>query len=437
MLIELANSQIAGDAAKASIEKAEQSKAETPVAVKDNEITNDDATETQVASKDDESTDNETPAETPASSHDNETTDDETSAASDDETSSASDDESPADSKDDEATEDEEDEDDTSSDSEIDIIKKTVLEEVDILIFSNNKKIAKASLQLSTIIESTTTLSDIGSDIDSYEVAHRGIVLRDVNIFDETIASKVFNNATNSTTIIPYRFLRSDITCNKDNFLGYSCSAFFKSGPADTDFSTTLYFTFGFCNSKFNSSQMRNFESSVELLIKNHKQVLAEKIRQSQVSAQEYSSYSKLYEDAVSKKNFASQIPEVQEQYDAKTKECEGIKTTYDTATSEYEKKKAVYDENLVQINNYNNEINTLTSNKKSLESAQIARATDTSSYEDKEKNAEEIKKQIIELMGIIKSYIDPNFFSSVNNDCFDSNKNFKTECTTLLNRIQ
>lgn len=308
------------------------------------------------------------------------------------------------------------------------------LEFVDTQFFAGDVKFASGKIDLKNMADSIKTLADIGSDLDKYDIPHRGVVLNNVVIKNADISSNILLKVNESSYIIPYRYLRSNLDCIADPFLGYACTTFFKRGADATDYSSNLTFSFGSCQTGLDFEQVRNVETVVELLTTSHKNMLASKIQAADEAAQQYDYYNQLYDDAVSKKNFAEEIPQMKLKLTAKNNECDQKEAEFNQAKSAYDNEKNKFESNLDRIGQLNNQISTFTAQKAALENEQIQKKNSAKTYEDRVAEASALKAEIQRGINVILADIDPNFFNQIN--CV-TDSGINQACIDILNRIR
>jgi hypothetical protein len=270
----------------------------------------------------------------------------------------------------------------------------------------------------------------INSPDTEYSPALRGILFENFAIIDESVKN-ILVSITDTRSIIPYRYLKTDFQCTTDPFLGHSCVTFFKKGNNEGDFQCQIAFTFGYCNEGLNENVLKSIESSVEILVQAHKDLLATTLRKVQESAEGFAYFNKLYDDAVNKLDKTAEIATLQIKADSKESECTDLQKQYDTVKATYENESATFDENKSKINELESEIQSLSFKKQALETEQIDRNDDKTTHEQRVKNMETYDKNIDAALQLILKSVDPNFFDGV--DCF-KNGAFDSNCTKKLN---
>lgn len=323
---------------------------------------------------------------------------------------------------------------DTSIQEAEDNKQPTVLDTVQVFLFANGIKVAKGIIELKQMIDSISTLSKLGTDLDQYAIAHRGVFLTNVVVYSKQDADIIIQKVTEKISIIPYRYIKTDLDCSSDPFLGYSCLTFFKKGSKTEDYGVNLAFTFGYCQEGMDITQVKNIETTIELLTTSNKAMLAEKIKSADDAAQQYVYYNKLYDDAVSKRDFASQIPGLQKQLDDKNVECGNLQKTYTAAQSNYENELQTYNDNKAQITTLTNDINSLTAKKSALETEQISRNNSKVTFETRTQHAKELAEDISAAFQLLVKTIDPQMFNG--NECFDGEK-ISQDCLDILNQLK
>jgi hypothetical protein len=308
------------------------------------------------------------------------------------------------------------------------------LDVIDTQFFAGEVKFASGKIALKQMADSIKLLADIGSDLDKYDIPHRGVIVTNVDIKNQEVASNILLKVNDSTFIIPYRYLRSNLDCIADPFLGYACSSFFKKGADSSDYTTNITFSFGACQAGLDFEQVRNIETVVELLTTSHKNMLASKIQAADEAAQQYDYYNKLYDDAVSKKNFAEQIPEMKTKLQSKNSECDQKEAEYNQAKANYDAEKAKFESNLDKIGQLNNQISTFTAQKAALENEQIQKKNSAKTYEDRVAEAQSLRAEIQRGINVIINDVDPNFFNGVN--CV-TDAGINQFCIDLLNKVR
>lgn len=300
--------------------------------------------------------------------------------------------------------------------------------------FASSLKFASGRISIKEMGLSIPKLADLGTDLEQYDKAHRGILIENVIIKDQNTASNILTKISDTSYMIPFRYLRGQLDCIADTFLGYQCTTFFKKGADASDYSSNITFSFGCCQSGLDFEQVRNYETVVELLTMSHKNMLLSKIDDADQAAQKYDYYNKLYDDAVSKKNFALQVPEMKNKLSAKNNECDQKEKEYDDSKASYDAEKAKFDSNLDKIGQLNNQIATFTAQKAALENEQIQRRNTAKSFEDRQAEAQSLRAEIQRGINILLNDVDPNIFNGVN--CV-SDTGINQACIDILNRIR
>jgi hypothetical protein len=304
---------------------------------------------------------------------------------------------------------------------------------VNVVLFSESLKVAKATINMKGLISSLRTLVKSGTDLERYDIGQRGVLLTNVEFKTTDETSKlIFENIDASNWIIPYRFIRSSLDCSNDAFLGLSCTTYFKRGSKTEDFGTTLAFTFGI-QAGLSEVMVRNVETVIELLTKAHKEMLSDKIKATDEAAKEFTYYNKLYSDAVDKRDFAAQIPELNRQLAAKNSELLNKENVFKNSKIDFETEQAAFDATRARLAVLTNEINSLTQRKTSLETEQATRNSAKRSFEERQALANDKKLDITEAIQVMLSAVDPNILNGLN--CFNGN-DFNNECLNALNRI-
>lgn len=321
-----------------------------------------------------------------------------------------------------------------SNNANVDTINEPLapeLEELETTIFSNGKKVGKGLLQLKSMKDSIASLAQAGTDLDKYSISHRGVVFKNFVSLDEESANFMLR-INDEFTICPYRYLRTDFECVSDTFLGFSCGTVCKKGKNDDDFLSEIHFTFGYCCTGLEESQLMAVESTVELLINAHKEILSEKIRKAEDAITNFQQYNELHTQSVNNQNEASKIPELEAKYSEKQAECDIREKDFETAKADYENEQAIVNKNKDEINVLNSEVRSLSARKQALEQEQIQVRSQTLSHESRVNRMKEFEEDIEAAFQVVRQTIDPNFFDGRN--CF-VNGNVDQFCLDRLNR--
>jgi len=306
---------------------------------------------------------------------------------------------------------------------------------VTVYIFSNGKKIAYGTLNVKGMEESIENIQAIGTDLDQYEVAHRGIIFDDMTILYEE-ADKIVSVDPNDSDFytISYQYLPNEWDKVDDPFLGFALQGKFSKGDSADAYSTELSFTFGHCDDDFNSSSLDQVKALFEVLIAAHKDMIKDKQGAAKDSCASYTTYSALYDEAVTKRDFAEEIPTLESKLDNKNNECDQKQRDYDSAKADLDNEQAIVNANKQKINVLSNEITQLNSEKSALDKEQIDRNNKNITHEARIANANSYKNTVKNAIKQILA-VDPNFFDG--RTCFnESTGAFDSFCINRLNAI-
>ena len=306
------------------------------------------------------------------------------------------------------------------------------LEYITTQIFSGDNKIATCDIQIKRLSDSIRNLADLGTDLDTYVLEHRGIICQNLVPSNSLEVPQIFLRIDDSTNIIPYRFLRSSLDCIEDPFLGYACNAFFKKGPSEDDFNTILSFSFGNCQKGVDLEQVRNFETIMEVLITSHKNTLEYKIRNADSCAGKYEYYQNLYDSTINAKDLNTQIPALKKKLDEKNAECANKERELNDARAAYDNEKAKFDANTEKITALNNNISSLTAQKQAYEVEQVQRMNAARTFETRQAEVNAQRESLCRLVNTIVTDIDPNFFEG--RTCCNNDNGFDDFCIQKLN---
>jgi hypothetical protein len=317
--------------------------------------------------------------------------------------------------------------------------KNKKLESAKAYIFSNGIKVGKGIIDIKQMSGSITRIKPMGTDLEEYEAAHRGIIIRNIEIINEEvnkIVVKQDGKADEQLYIIPYRFLSQKFECEEDSFFGFYCTGLFRIGSEDDDFKSELALTFGHCAAGMNRQELNSLQSIIQLLTTAHKEILTDKVISTQKAAEEYNYYSDLFESFSTKnehKDSTEVISELDKKIDVKNVECEALKKEYDTSKKEYENHENIVFEDKEKLGVLNSELEQLQDKKAAYEKTQIDRRNASKSSLDRQKKADELKQVIIQALHSIKNNVDPDFFDR---DCLNEKGDFDPVCLERLNKI-
>jgi len=313
------------------------------------------------------------------------------------------------------------------------------LESAKAYVFSNGIKVGKGIIDIKQMSESIARIKPMGTDLLEYETAHRGIIIKNIEIINEEvneIVVKQDGKENEQIYIIPYRFLSQKFECEEDSFFGYYCTGLFRTGSEDEDFKSDIALTFGHCAPGMNRQELNSLQSIIEILTTAHKEILSNKVVSTQKAAEEYNYYSDLFESFSTKnehKESSEVISELDKKIDAKNVECESLKKEYEAAKKDYENHENVVLENKEKLGILNSELEQLLDKKAAYEKTQIDRRNASKNAVDRQKKADELKQVIIDALNSIKNNVDPSFFGR---DCLNEKGEFDPVCLDRLNKI-
>ena len=306
-------------------------------------------------------------------------------------------------------------------------------------------KVAKnCKINIKETLRSLKTLdNDVERDLEVHILYHKGIVLNDCEILNKEKADLILQRWDENTHIIQYRYLSSSFDAEYDDFMGHNISVLFKTGPDANSYGCGLSLTFGrceFCNREedkglepMNTPTNNSLSDVFEILCKSHKALLEAKINAAETAAKEYATYNALYKEAISKKSFAEQIPELESKISEKKAECSNHEKNLQTARAALDGERQNHSKNSDEINKCSNEINSLNSQRQALEQEQVNRRNAATGHAAREKELNDAKATIQNVINVIKEII-PHIFEGIN--CFNAEGELTQQCIDIVNRI-
>lgn len=292
-----------------------------------------------------------------------------------------------------------------------------------------SKKFANCDLSYGLMSKSIGEIQSVGTDIDKYELAHRGIVLKDCKIKIRDIAEKIIQrlDANGSDYIIPYRYIRSNFEYEGDKFLGHALTSYYKSGEDISDFGCDIALCFGNCKSacgrggdfgtryRVDETLVKNVRSAILVLADEHKRFLLDIISRATEAAQHYDTYNTLYHATLSETNFAKQADKLQAELDEKKIECERLESAFDSASNACDSQQEELNANNAEIIRLQGLLTELNAERDALEDEQINLTNLNRDNESRHKSQEECSEVIIAACKSLE-LIDPMIFDG--EDC-------------------
>lgn len=251
-------------------------------------------------------------------------------------------------------------------------------------LYSNGDFLGKGSIDFSQINDAKNHLFKLDIDLETYDPVYRGLIIS----FTSQAQGKedVFSNlleSSGTTTYIPYRYMSIPV-CTVDPFLGISCLFNFQRGNNSvSDFTTQIALSYGNCETGITKDNMDFINSAIKILLINHKDLLSAKIDNANKAAESFAFNTKFYNDVVSKMTQAQQLDAVTTQLTSKTKECNEIQTVLSDSGIKLNKAESTYNNLKPVIDQNKKDIDSLSSEKKAMETQQAEKQDKTKNYEN------------------------------------------------------
>ena len=330
---------------------------------------------------------------------------------------------------------------------ENDIVNEDAITKTRVVIVANEAgksvKVAKnCRINIKETLRSLKTLdNDVEKDLEVHILYHKGIVLNKCEILNKEKADLIFLRIDEDTHIIQYRFLSSVFSPEEDSFLGHSISVLFKTGQDNSSFGCELSLTFGNCNfcskadenvlEPMNSSTNSSLASVFKVLTKANKALLEAKLNAAEAAAKQYSTYNTLYKEAISKKSFAEQIPELEAKISAKKAECTNYDKNLQSDRSNLDNQRQIYAQNADVITKCDNDIVSFNAQRKQLETEQVNRRNAATGHAATEKDFNAAKSNIQNIVKMVSDLV-PGIFDGIN--CFNADGEITQQCIDIIN---
>jgi len=302
-----------------------------------------------------------------------------------------------------------------------------------VFIFSKGVKVGRAMIDIKAMNEAITKLLPVGTDLEEYDVAQMGIVLKELEVIHEDI-NIIASRQSELVHIIPYRHLSLKLDCEEDNFFGTYCTVNFQKGGSDGDYKSDLALTFGHCAKQMTLENVDKLELIIETLMSHHKQVLADKTKSAEKAAEQYNYYTDLYDDSLKKRDMTKEIPSLQGKLDAKNIECHDFKKEHDATLKDFQNLIEIISKDTEQIQILKNEVMALSQQKEQFEREQVDMRRKKLTANSYATNVESTKGQIRNYMQAMLSY-NPHLLQGIGSveNCF-TNNGINPNCKNRIN---